>query len=277
MTKKDGRALPHALREEIRKRAVERVLLGESPEQVIAALGFHRSCIYAWLAKYRAGGEQALGTKPIAGRPRKIPERCVEELRELIKSDPRQLGFHDALWTREMIRELLARKFDVKVSMRSIGNVLQQLGIKVRRKPLKECGKEPRAIKHWREESWPEIQQAAKMAKAQIYFGDESSIRFDCHRGATACARGQTTAVENTDHRFRVNLISAISSRGEQRFMATAQRLTVTVFIDFLQRLLHGAERPVFLIVEGHPVHRRKRVCDYVESTEGKLKLFVRN
>ena len=46
MEKKDGRALPHAVREEIRKRAVSRVLAGESPEVVIDSLGFHRSCIY---------------------------------------------------------------------------------------------------------------------------------------------------------------------------------------------------------------------------------------
>ncbi len=40
MEKKDGRALPHAVREEIRKRAIARVMSGESPELVIEALGF---------------------------------------------------------------------------------------------------------------------------------------------------------------------------------------------------------------------------------------------
>lgn len=45
---------PHALRAEIRKQAVARVLAGESPESVIEALGFHRSCIYDWLLKYDA-------------------------------------------------------------------------------------------------------------------------------------------------------------------------------------------------------------------------------
>ena len=57
MEKNDGRALPHAEREEIRKRSVSRVLAGESPEVVIDSLGFHRSCIYDWLNQYRRGGE----------------------------------------------------------------------------------------------------------------------------------------------------------------------------------------------------------------------------
>jgi transposase len=46
------------------------------------------------------------------------------------------------------------------------------------------------------------------------------------------------------------------------------------VFMTFLKRLVHGQRRPVFLIVDGHPVHRAKLVKAYVESTNGKLRLF---
>ena len=52
----DGRRLDHKTRENIRIRAVKLVEQGQSPEQVVKALGFHRSCIYEWLAKYREGG-----------------------------------------------------------------------------------------------------------------------------------------------------------------------------------------------------------------------------
>lgn len=274
MRKRDGRALPHAVREEIRKRAVQRVLAGESPETVIEALGFHRSRIYQWLEQYREGGEQALDTKPIAGRPRKFPERYADALRELIKSDPRQLDFHDALWTREMIRELIASEFDVSVSVRSISNILHRLGISVQRPRLKAYEQDPEAVKQWLEQTWPQIQREAKASKAVVYFADESSIRSDYHRGTTWGVRGQTPVVKKTGRRFSVNLISALSPRGAFRFMVTEQRLTAAVFIEFLKRLLHGAERPVFLVVDGHPVHRSKRVRAFVEATKGRLKLF---
>jgi hypothetical protein len=52
MPQNDARKLDHKTLEEIRTRAVERVQAGESPEVVIAALGFSRSCIYSWLAMY---------------------------------------------------------------------------------------------------------------------------------------------------------------------------------------------------------------------------------
>lgn len=46
------------------------------------------------------------------------------------------------------------------------------------------------------------------------------------------------------------------------------------IFIKFLSRLMHGRRRPAFLIVDGHPSHRAKVVQKYIESLNGKLKLF---
>ena len=147
MEKKDGRALPHAVREEIRKRAVSRVLAGESPEVVIDSLGFHRSCIYDWLKQYRRRGEAGLETKPIPGRPKKFDDVLwADELRELIRNDPRQLDFHDALWTRAMIRDLLRRHFKAKVSERTVGNILKRLDITVQRPRLKAVEQDPEIV-----------------------------------------------------------------------------------------------------------------------------------
>ena len=46
MPRRDARELDPKTLEEIRIRAVEQVQSGESPEVVIKALGFSRSCIY---------------------------------------------------------------------------------------------------------------------------------------------------------------------------------------------------------------------------------------
>jgi transposase len=53
----DGRRISPEAMEQMRIRAVRRVQHGESPEKVIAALGFSRACIYNWLARYRNGGQ----------------------------------------------------------------------------------------------------------------------------------------------------------------------------------------------------------------------------
>ena len=43
--------------------------------------------------------------------------------------DPRQLQFEFALWTREMIREVIRREFKVALSVVSVGRLLRKLGL----------------------------------------------------------------------------------------------------------------------------------------------------
>jgi transposase len=72
-----------------------------------------------------------------------------------------------------------------------------------------------------------------------------------------------------------LNLISAVSAQGELRFMTVNSRVGAKVFIEFLKRLLHNADRTIFLIVDGHPVHKAKIVSKFVESTQGRLQMFL--
>ena len=56
-----------------------------------------------------------------------------------------------------------------------------------------------------------------------------------------------------------------------------ASRLTsywTRLFIDFLKALVQDSDKPVFLILDNHPVHHARRAREYVESLNGKLKLF---
>ncbi len=45
-------------------------------------------------------------------------------------------------------------------------------------------------------------------------------------------------------------------------------------FCEFLDRLMYRAKQPIYLIVDGHPTHRAKRVQAHIASYQGKLKLF---
>jgi transposase len=50
--------------------------------------------------------------------------------------------------------------------------------------------------------------------------------------------------------------------------------MTAPVFCEFLKRLIHNAPAKIFLILDGHPVHRSLRVKKFVQATKGKLRLF---
>jgi len=271
----DARKLDHKTLEEIRIRAVQRVQAGESPEVVIQALGFSRACIYNWLAMYRAGGWGALKARPLKGRPRKMSGADMKWLyRTVVGASPLQFRFEFALWTRQIIQVLIREERGLKLSLSSIGRLLAQLGITCQRPVFRATEQNPALVRTWLQQDYPAIRDWAKKIHARILFGDESGIRSDYHSGTTWGAKGKTPIVRRTAARAKVNMLSAIDSRGDMRFMVVEGRITSEVFVEFLRRLMHNADRPIFLILDGHPIHRGKTVRRYVESLDGNLRLF---
>lgn len=271
----DGRQLDHKTREAIRIRAIKRIEAGESPEVIATTLGFHRSCVYDWIARYREGGIEALRAKPIPGAKPKLDGKQLRWLFEtIVGKNPLQLKLPFALWTRAMVRELINREFDVKLSEVSVGRLLRSLGFSPQKPLHRAYQQNPQLVLRWQAEELPRIQAMAKAEKATIYYADESGVRSDYHAGTTWALKGQTPVIRTTGSRFKINLFSAISPRGDLRFMAFDGRMNAEVFCDFLKRLLHNAERPVYVIVDNHPVHRSYAVREFVASTEGRLKLF---
>lgn len=275
MEKIDARKLDHKTREAIRIRAVQQVEAGESPEEVVKALGYHRSAIYQWIAKYREGGLDALKTKHISGRPTKLQGNDLEKLfRMIADKDPMQYKFPFALWTRDMVRELIKKEFGVSMSTVSVGRLLRKLGFSPQKPLRKAYQRDEKWVKEWTANEFPEIKKLARKENAKIFFADESTVRSDYHSGTTWAPIGVTPTVEKTGARFGINMISAISPKGELRFMTVNGKLNSDKFITFLKRLIYKSESPIFLIVDGHPVHKSATVRKFVEETEGRLRLF---
>ena len=187
---------------------------------------------------------------------------------------PLQFRFEFALWTREMIRMLLREEFSLKLSVNSVGRLLRQLGLSCQRPLFRATEQNPERVRRWRDQEFPAIRQLAKETGAVILFGDEAGVRSDYHAGTTWGAKGKTPVVPRTGSRSSVNMLSAVSARGELRFMLVKGRVNGAVFAEFLRRLMHNAERSVFLVLDGHSIHRSRPVRDFVASQEGKLQLF---
>jgi transposase len=276
MRENDGRKLDHATLETIRIRAVQAVESGERVEDVARAIGMARGTVFGWVAKYREGGLGALKAKPVPGKPPKLNAAQLGRLYALVAgSDPRQLQFEFALWTREMIRELIRREFGVRLSVVSVGRLLKKLGLSAQRPLRRAWQADPEAVERWQREEFPATRKKAKAEGATIYFGDEAGIRSDYHAGTTWAPAGQTPVVKATGARHSVNMISAVSAQGLLRFSVFTGSCTTAVFVDFCKKLLADTDGPVYLIVDGHPTHKAKATEEFVASTGGRLKLFV--
>src|SRR6266536_2672165 len=173
MRENDGRKLDHVTLEEMRLRAVAAVEAGQRPEDVATTLGMARSTVFGWIAKYRNGGKRALKARPVPGRPPTLSATQLGKLYALITgADPRQLRFEFALWTREMIQELIRREFGVSLSSSAVGRLLRRLGLSPQRPLWRAWQADPEAVEKRKTEDFPRIRAQARKEGATVYFAD---------------------------------------------------------------------------------------------------------
>ena len=276
MQKDDARKLDHATLEAPRIRAVRSVRDGESPEDVARTLRVTPRAMYRWLALYRRGGWNALKAKPLAGRPPKLDGNKLKWLYNTVtQKNPLQLKFHFAPWTREMVADLIRRKYGIRLAKNSVGRLLAQPGITPQKPLYRAMERDETLVQKWLKAEFPKIKRMAKAQDADIYFGDAAHIRSDHHAGRTWGKKGETPVVATTGARHAMSLISAITSKGRMRFMIKATGgVNADVFIEFLKRLLVGETRTIFLVVDRGPAHRAKKTKAFVETLGGRLRLF---
>jgi len=276
MRKDDARQLDHATLEAMRIRAVRSIQEGESPEVVARALRIRVRTIYGWLARYRRGGWDGLKAKPLKGRPPKLSGKKLQWVYDTVtQKNPLQLRFEFALWTREMVAELIKNKYGIRLAANSVGRLLAQLGITVQRPLHQALERNEALVKKWLKQEYPQIKKMAQAEGAEIYFGDAAHIRSDHHAGRTWGKKGETPIVKSTGSRYGISLISAITSKGHMRFMIKEKGgVNASVFIEFLKRLMVGAKQTIYLIVDRGPAHRARKTQEFVKTLNGKLKLF---
>jgi transposase len=274
MAKIDNRSLDHKVLEHIRLLAVDRVLAGEKPSAVAKSFGIYRTSIYKWLRAQRKRGRQALRSTTAKGPTPKLTDSQKRQVRRwVIGKDPRQYGFDFGLWTRSIIAEMIRDRFEVSLTLPSVGRLLASLDI-TPQKPLRRAyERDEKEIRKWIEEKYPALRKRAKQRGADIFFLDEVGVRSDSPLGRSYGLKGKTPVVKTSGQRQKINAISAVNAKGAFWYKVYSGMLGAALFIVMLKDLMKGRKNPVMLVVDGLPAHKAKSVAKYVQSTQGRLEL----
>src|SRR3712207_6038941 len=95
-----------------RRRAVELVEQGESPDDVAHFLGCGRSSVYTWVKLAREEPAK-LAAKPHTGPKPRLTDPQLQELEGLLLQGAVAHGWRTALWTAARVAELIERHFRI--------------------------------------------------------------------------------------------------------------------------------------------------------------------
>lgn len=275
VAKIDGRTLAHKALEHRRKLAVQRVLEdGEDPSEVMRSLGLCRTSIYPWLRKFHEEGWDALVERIAQGREPKLNDKQRERVKRwILGKDPRQYGFEFGLWTRRIVQTLIKDKMKVELGLTAVGRLLASLEI-TPQKPLRRAyERDPVAVDLWLKKTYPLLKKRAKRLGATIFFLDEAGFQSDPPLGRTYGLKGQTPLVVTSGQRQSINVISAVTARGEFWAATYTWKLNAETFVAFRQNFMKGRRGKAFLVVDGHPAHKANTVKLYIQSLAGRLEL----
>jgi transposase len=239
--------------------------------------GVARGTVQRWMKEYREGGKRALkkGRKGRPGGARQLEAKQEAVItRAVTGHTPDQLKLPFMLWTRAAVQQLLEDKFQVMVSVSTVGRWLKRWGFTPQKPVRRAFERDPAAVRRWLEEEYPRIRRAAKKAGAEIHWGDEMGLRSDHQTGRSYGRRGQTPVIPGTGQRFGCNMISTVTNRGTLRFMVFRGRFNAGVFVKFLERLLKSGRGRIYLIVDGHPAHKSGKVNKWAAGRGERIRLF---
>lgn len=274
----DMRKLSRDARHERRVQVIRLRESGQTYEQIARQTGLSRTGVFDICKRHEEAGVQALrdaphGRKRGDGRLLDAPQEAL--IQKLIADKtPDQLKMPYALWTRAAVAELIEHRFGIRLPVRTMGLYLARWGF-TPQKPMKKAYEQsPAAVKKWLDEDYPVIAARAKAEGAEIHWGDESGLRSDDVRGRGFAPKGQTPVVRVNNKRHGLSVISTVTNKGQMRWRIFDGALNTNILIDFLRRLIKGATKKVFLILDNLRVHHAKPVKAWLAEHADAIEVF---
>jgi transposase len=273
-----GLSMSDEVLEALRLRAIRARELGFKCDDIANIFGVAPETVSRWWSAYTGGGVDALpGDR--SGRPygsgRTLTPEQEEQIQQwMVEKSPEDYEVPSALWTRQAVAELIEKKLDIKMPIRTVGEYLNRWGFTPQKPKRKSYKQDPEEVRRWLEEKYPAIERRAAAENAEIHWGDETGVRSTCQVGRGYAPPGETPEVKVAGGRFSVNMMSTITNQGKVRWMIYTGRMNAALFIVFLQRLLRGVDHKLFVIVDNLSVHESAAVEEWLADKKDRIEVF---
>lgn len=263
-------------RPEVRLRAlVIRLLhLGYKPQEIARQFMVSVPTIYNWSKHWDKNGLDGLANIPRKGRPPKISDNQIHDLRDVLNQGATNYGWHNELWTAKRVINVIKKRFDVDISDSRVRNLLRdRLGWTSQRPHQIESKRDDSKIRNWKDAIFPKIVANANLANAYLIFIDEAGFMASPIRRQTYAPRGKTPIIKVTDPHQRISTAGAITVSPKERNLDFYYRLlpdnqnfrgaTIVVFLNEIISRLHC---PSMILWDGCSIHLSEPVKKFLEQ-----------
>lgn len=272
------RSLSREARHERRVQVIRLRKAGKTYDEIAEQTGLSRTGVFNICSRHAEGGaaalKDAIGGRKV-GDKRLLTAPQERAMRQFIQDKtPDQLKLPYALWTRAAVGQLIEQRIGVKMGVRTIGKYLARWGFTPQKPMRKAYEQSPAAVKKWLAEDYPVIAARAKAEGAEIHWGDETGLRSDDVRGRSYAPQGQTPVVRVNNKRHGLSVISTVTNKGEMRWKIFDGALNASIMVDFMRRLIKGARRKIYLILDNLRVHHSKPVKAWLAEHKDEIEVF---
>ena len=141
--------------EERRLKALGLLGSGLSQSEVARRLGVTPTAVCQWKSAVERGGEKALQAIPRSGRPTLVPRATLATLPDLLARGALSFGFSTDLWTIPRILQVTESAWGVRYTPTAMWRLLKRHGLSWQRPRRQAREKDLRAVRNWRQRSWP--------------------------------------------------------------------------------------------------------------------------
>ncbi|MCH7523929.1 MAG: IS630 family transposase [Bacteroidetes bacterium] len=278
MEKKDLRKAKKPEKEAMRFLAITMYHKNITQKEISLILGVRANTVSDWVKLYKQFGNK--GLKEVKRGRKKGHGKLLSSTQELevqkmiIDKMPDQLKLPYALWTRKAIRDLIKRTYNINIAVRTMGDYLKSWGFTPQKPKKKAYEQNSKSVNKWLEEEYPKIKRQAQKENAEIHWTDETGIKNTSQYGRSYAPKGKTPVKETLAKRLSLNMISTVTNQGKVRFMTYKGTMNAQRFIIFLKRLIKGANKKLFIILDNLKVHHSKIVKKWEEENKNKIALF---
>jgi transposase len=279
ITLPDARQLSDEVLEALRLRAIHGCELGFTEADVADLLGISRETVTRWWSAYARQGPDALpGDR--TGRPlgsgRTLSDDQARHLRDRIDHEsPEEFGIPSPLWSRRAVRDLIRNEYGIEMPVRTVGEYLRRWGYTTKRPRRHARDQDPEEVGRWLHETYPDLAREARDEGADIPWCDETGVAADEYSGYGYAREGRRATLEVPRPHIRVNMISAISNAGLLRFMTYTGNMDGALFLVFLERLVRGATRKIYLIADRLKAHDTGAVRRWLAAHKDRIELVA--